>query len=328
MLEQSIPASAAYERLGDGISVVLLEYTRGGERLVAAASKATVSGKPLDPSRLGEDEVEEWIRETFRRQHFSPWEHSTYTWAAEGCSRVCTHQLVRHRLASYSQQSMRYTEGFLRRAALRAARWAGLECPEKPGRGPGRLEAYRCYARALRRAAEEGGWPAVEAAWEAYVLPRAGDAGRAARTMLEATAAYYDLLSRGVPREEARLIVPQAARTRIVVSMNARELATVFIPLRACTRAQWEIRLVAWRLLRLLLKVHPRLFAYTGPRCVLAQNTLGNEPRPLREYLDGGAAFTIPRCPELVPREGIPACLAYAARTGGWIGDNSRARQG
>ncbi|MCE4619446.1 MAG: FAD-dependent thymidylate synthase [Desulfurococcales archaeon] len=297
----------------DKIRVSLLAYTEDGERLIAAASKTSLSRKsPEKILSMPDEEVEEWIRETWRRQHFSPWEHSVYTWLADGCSRVCSHQLVRHRLASYTQQSMRYTEGSLREAALEAAGLLGIECPRKP-REAGARRAYECYSMALREAVRSGLDP-VRLAKPAFVFPPSlrGEAlVEAANLYLEAAARYYSLLAVGVSREDARFLIPHAVRTRIVVTMNARELVQSFLPLRMCTRAQWEIRLVAWKLWKRLVEVHPRLFKWAGPRCVFQQNTT-SDPRPLVDYLEGRASFTIPRCPELVPREGIRACLLHA----------------
>ena len=42
--------------------------------------------------------------------HFSTLEHASYTFSIEGVSRALTHQLVRHRLASFNQQSQRYVK--------------------------------------------------------------------------------------------------------------------------------------------------------------------------------------------------------------------------
>ena len=297
----------------DGIRVLLVSYSGDGPRLVAASSKVSLSRKPLSSIlSISPEEVEEWIVETWRRQHFSPWEHSVYTWIAEGCSRVCSHQLVRHRIASYTQQSMRYTEGVLREVALEAARLLGKECPAKPGKDSPRKEAYECYHRVLESAAEAGPREIVGLAWRAYVFPPGAPKEDLAASYLRATADYYRLLSLGVPREDARFVIPHAVRTRIVVTMNARELATSFLPLRMCTRAQWEIRRVAWRLWKLLEQVHPTLFQWAGPRCVFEENTARDSPLPLRLLARGG--FTIPRCPELVPQKGIRSCLLHAWR--------------
>lgn len=62
-------------------------------------------------------------------------------------------------------------------------------------------------------------------------------------------------------------MLPQAVKTRLLISMNARELLEVFIPLRTCARAQWEIRMVAWQMLSEVSRAEPLLFKYTGPLC-------------------------------------------------------------
>ncbi len=302
-----------------GIRVALLAYTRGGEKLVAAAARASLSRKGFDKIEdMGAGEIEEWIRETLRRGHFSPWEHSTYTWLAEGCSRVCSHQLVRHRIASYTQQSMRYSEAYLRDAALQAARLLGIECPEKPGKsGVERRSAYECYSKALSDAVEvlDPG-ELYSVAWNAYVIPWSlskslDEAYEAAKLMVEATSKYYRLLSMGSRREDARFVVPHSVRTRIVVSMNARELVQSFFPLRLCMRAQWEIRRVAWALRSLLIRVHPLLFQYAGPRCLVAVQQCRWAPYRLEDLLEGEAPE---RCPEGVPGRAVPACVLSSMR--------------
>lgn len=302
--------------LDPGIRVRLVSYTPEGERLVAASSKVSLSRKQVDDIlSISEGEVEEWIRETYKRMHFSPWEHSVYTYIVDGLSRVASHQLVRHRIASYTQQSHRYTEGYLRDMALTASKLLGIECPEKPkGR---RSEAYQCYSNALDEASERlDDDVIVEVGWRAYVPPprlaRRRVLGDYYRTLAKATAGYYRLLSLGVAKEDARFLIPHAARTRIVVTMNARELVQSFLPLRMCTKAQWEIRHIAWSLWRELVKVHPRLFKWAGPSCVFRENTSKETPSSLNDYLNGSAGFTIPRCPEGVEKPGIPACLRAA----------------
>lgn len=298
----------------DKIKVAVVSYTVDGERLVASASKVSLSRKPFQKiAEMSDEEVKKWIIETWRRQHFSPWEHSKYTWIAEGCSRICSHQLVRHRMASYTQQSMRYTEGALREMALYASRIVGLHCPKSP-KDATPSQAYQCYSRALRQAAESVG-EVSEIASLAYVIPPSlrGETRRiAAQHYIEATASYYHLLSKGVPREDARFLIPNAVRTRLTVTMNARELVQSFLPLRMCTRAQWEIRLVAWLLWKELARMHPLLFKWAGPRCVFLENTVRDKPSPLMELLNDPGGFMIPRCPELVPRSGIKNCIRHA----------------
>ncbi len=68
--------------------------------------------------------------------------------------------------------------------------------------------------------------------------------------------------------EDARFVLPGAAATRIVMTMNARELLH-FFSLRMCTRAQWEIRELAWQMYQLVYPLAPSVFGYGGPGCCL-----------------------------------------------------------
>ena len=79
--------------------------------------------------------------------------------------------------------------------------------------------------------------------------------------------AYDELVSLGIPKEDARFILPHGAETRIVVTMNARELHH-FFALRLCRRAQWEIRALAREMLRAVREAAPVLFVTAGPSCV------------------------------------------------------------
>ena len=70
--------------------------------------------------------------------------------------------------------------------------------------------------------------------------------------------------------EDARFVLPGACETRLLVTMNARELRH-FFALRMCSRAQWEIRELATRMHRLAMDVAPVLFADAGPGCLRGQ---------------------------------------------------------
>ncbi|MDM7274971.1 MAG: FAD-dependent thymidylate synthase [Thermoprotei archaeon] len=295
-----------------GITVVVVEYTRDAPRIIASSSKVSLSSKQVeDILSISEEEVETWIKETFRRSHFSPWEHASYTFIIDGLSRVASHQLVRHRIASYTQLSHRYSEGYLRKMVLQASTIAEIKCPEKPKED--KRSAYACYAKALEKTIESEN--KLEIALIGYVPPplKPEDLNRWATQMLKLTGEYYGMLAGGVKREDARYILPHSLRTRIVVTMNARELMQSFLPLRMCTRAQWEIRYIAWSLWRELMKIHPQLFKYAGPSCIFRENTTRWWPEPLEDYLEGRAEFTIPRCPELVENKTIRKCLLTAS---------------
>ncbi len=92
------------------LKVELLTYTPEPERTVAAAARLCYS--PRGASELQQDLTEKEIGSLLKRLremgHTSTFEHVSFTFAIEGVSRVLSHQLVRHRIASYSQKSQRY----------------------------------------------------------------------------------------------------------------------------------------------------------------------------------------------------------------------------
>nr|MBR4279547.1 FAD-dependent thymidylate synthase [Clostridia bacterium] len=67
--------------------------------------------------------------------------------------------------------------------------------------------------------------------------------------------------------EDARFVLPGACETRMMVTMNVRELRH-FFSLRMCSRAQWEIRALATEMHRLCMEVAPALFENAGPGCL------------------------------------------------------------
>ena len=78
---------------------------------------------------------------------------------------------------------------------------------------------------------------------------------------------YKELLKEGIPAEDARFVLPNAIETYIVMTMNARELLH-FLKLRLCAKAQWEIRELAYEILKLVLPIAPTIFQYAGPSCI------------------------------------------------------------
>ncbi|PVU75305.1 FAD-dependent thymidylate synthase, partial [Acidianus hospitalis] len=181
----------------------------------------------------------------------------------EGISRVASHQLVRHRIASYTQMSHRFA---------------------KP------VDEY--YQPVTPPSAEKRNEELVKKAYD------------------DAYKYYYELLQNGVPEEDARYVLPNGVNTNIVVTMNARELYN-FFALRLCSRAQWEIRAVAWKMLEEVKKVHPRLFKYAGPNCIIHENFIRETPISL-DVLNDKTEFLSQRCVEGVPRDGILKCIQNA----------------
>lgn len=208
------------------MKVTLLRHTSEPEMTVALASRLCYS--PVGIAELKErwspESAKKMIDKIMNIGHFSVLEHAAFTFGIEGISRATSHQLVRHRLASYSQQSQRYVK-------------AGKQFE--------------------------------------YVLPptveiREDLKKKFERQMRAAGRTYREFVEAGVPAEDARFLLPNAAATKIIVTMNARELHH-FFSLRCCRRAQWEIRGMSEEMLGLVRKTAPALFRQAGPGCLRGQ---------------------------------------------------------
>ena len=92
------------------MKVELIAYTPDPEAAVAAAARICYSSRGASDLKqdLSREEVSSLIERLISIGHFSPAEHASFTFAIEGVSRSLSHQLVRHRIASYSQKSQRY----------------------------------------------------------------------------------------------------------------------------------------------------------------------------------------------------------------------------
>jgi thymidylate synthase (FAD) len=205
--------------------VKLIAWTNEGETIPAIAGKLCYSNDGYEGivAKLDRDKTGEFIRKITGLGHHSVIEHISFTFMVEGVSRALTHQLVRHRLASYSQKSQRYVN---------------------------------------------------ESAFE-YITPHSIENAPAVKAeytaLMKQLAAYYDtLIKAGIPKEDARYILPNAAETKIMVTMNARELLHYFEK-RLCNRAQWEIREMSDLMLAEVKKVSPNIFSSAGPGCVSGQ---------------------------------------------------------
>lgn len=104
-----------------------------------------------------------------------------------------------------------------------------------------------------------------------WVIPQTViDAGYKDEFLAYCDAGYHlmeEMMSKGVPAEDARYLIPQGVTCSLVMTMNARELLH-FFSLRCCNRAQWEIREMAWQMLKTLRKIAPTMFGNAGPGCV------------------------------------------------------------
>ena len=202
------------------MKVTLINHTEDPDRICAAAAQSCYSGKGASElfEETSDERAKRMIEKVVGMGHLSVVEHAHFTFSVEGVSRSLTHQLVRHRIASYSQQSQRYV-------SMDKAEYV---VPQTVAGDP---EARTLYTKAM------------DDAWRAYRE-----------------------LAAKVPKEDARYVLPNACHTNITLTMNARELWHLF-RLRCCRRAQWEIRLMAWKMLAEAKRVAPILFSDAGPGC-------------------------------------------------------------
>ena len=94
------------------MKVKLINYTKNPERIVAQSARLCYSASDIDElnEKLSDESITKLIKKIIKLGHYSVLEHATFTFAIEGISRVTSHQLVRHRIASFSQQSQRYVK--------------------------------------------------------------------------------------------------------------------------------------------------------------------------------------------------------------------------
>lgn len=213
-----------------GLNVDMLDVTRNALDLIYAACRQCYSEEfagTLMRSETDDAKKSQFIRKIVASGHESPLEHVKFTFAVEGVSRAMTHQLVRHRMASYSQQSQRYVkeESF------------DYIVPPAIGKDPVLRKEFVEVMGTIQRS---------------YNRLRAAIRSSGA--------------SRERANEDARFVLPQAAETKIVVTMNCRELLH-FFQLRCCSRAQWEIKALADRMLELCRKALPEVFSGAGAKC-------------------------------------------------------------
>lgn len=210
------------------MKVTLVDYPRFADYKAYCAARVCYSEKGfvdiwrdtpmtgMDAEDPDNDKALKLLRNLVEKGHGSVLEHCVFTFAIEGMSRACSHQLVRHRIASYSQQSQRYVKGDK----------FGYIMPESIEKNPLLKDMFNEHIGRIMNF-------------------------------------YKFLFECGIPKEDARYILPNATTTNIVVTMNARELLH-FIELRSSPRSQWEIRELAQEMLKQLKEVAPVIFGNVG----------------------------------------------------------------
>jgi thymidylate synthase (FAD) len=189
------------------LKVTLLSITPDAEKLIEEAGRTCY----LSFYKIGADSARDFIQKLIKMGHDSPLEHACATFRIENCSRAMTHQLVRHRLMSVSQQSQRYVD---------EENFSFVVPPTVP------KEFQKEFS----------------------------DDMEAIRQM------YIKWRDKGLKKEDARFVLPNACTSEIVVTANFREWRHI-IKLRTSATAQWEIRLVSTKILEILKEQAPACFS-------------------------------------------------------------------
>ena len=209
--------------------VKLIAHTNDPERTIAAAAKLCYSDAHIETllEGLTPEKTAAFLQRLSDLGHASPIEHASFTFGIEGVSRTFLAQVTRHRIASFSVQSQRYVSY--------AGGFGYIVPPAIRALGPEAEAEY--HAQMAQMQAWYEGWQ-----------KRLGDAGEKSN-------------------EDARFVLPGACETRVLLTMNARELRH-FFSLRMCSRAQWEIRELAGAMFDLCCREAPALFRDAGPGCL------------------------------------------------------------
>lgn len=226
------------------LKVILIKYTPDPEETIALASKLCYSPSDVESlkEKIKKKDQKAFVEKLMKIGHMSPIEHASFTFLIEGISRACSHQLVRHRIASYSQQSQRYVSEMSQRSGSKSEESVTFDYIIPPSIAQDSLakETFKNFMIQAQKTYD----------FLLHRLNKKGITGESAN-------------------QDARFVLPNAAETKIMVTMNARELLHFFRQ-RCCNRAQWEIRHMAEEMLSLVKKVAPTIFAKAGPSCLYA----------------------------------------------------------
>ena len=213
------------------LNVKLLACTPDPQQIVAMSARLCYAQADIQDLAQGVQKKDQskYLQRLVDMGHLSPIEHCSFSFGIEGVSRSLLAQITRHRIASFSVQSQRYVS---------------------------QQRAQGCFSYVLPPAIAALGEEAVKEFHEQMMTIQRWYNG------------WHEKLGSGEgSNEDARFVLPNACETRMVMTMNARELLH-FFRLRCCNRAQWEIRALAWEMLRLCEKEAPVLFAKAGPACL------------------------------------------------------------
>ncbi len=215
------------------LKVTLLAASPEPEKIIAMAAKLCYAAGEAEALRdaIENKDQGKFIDKLVDMGHLSPIEHASFTFLVQGVSRSLLAQVTRHRLASFSVRSQRYVNHSSHDGEV----FPYVIPPQIIELGPEYIEKYETQMAQMQE-------------WYDEWVKALGKKGETSN-------------------EDARFVLPNAAETKFILTMNARELQH-FFHLRCCQRAQWEIRAMATEMLSLVREAAPNLFAVAGPGCL------------------------------------------------------------
>lgn len=218
----------------------LIAFTPSAEQVIENAARTCYqSNDKANPETTGT-----LIQKLIKSGHDSVLEHASATFRISGVSRALTHQLVRHRICSFSQQSQRYVNEKQFDYVIPPSIYA--------------------MDRISDRKDEEG-----FTIYSSYITEFQDD--------MEKIQAMYDKWkSYGLKNEDARFVLPNACCSEIVVSANFREWRHIF-SVRCDKHAQWEIRVMAMEILEQISQIAPNVFTDQVEKFLTTENILWYE---------------------------------------------------
>lgn len=197
------------------MEIELMAITPDSEKTIESAARVCYQSEPAG-------EVGDLIKKLIKSGHHSVLEHASATFRINGCSRALTHQLVRHRLCSFSQQSQRYVNEKQFDYVIPKDVYKLHELEQNKNDNVDYVMWYKEHMKLIQDM-------------------------------------YNFWKSKGLKNEDARFVLPNACCSEIVVTANFREWRTIF-GLRCDKHAQWEIRELMMKIMSELYKQAPNVF--------------------------------------------------------------------
>ena len=266
--------------MNDLLKVKILAHTPNPEEVIAQSAKLCYSKVGVDEimEKLTPEKIEKFLAHLVEIGHESPLEHVTFTFAIEGIDRTVSHQLVRHRIASYSQQSQRYVKETQFEYVI----------PQDIKNNPILAQSYKNHMEDSQRLYDDivdkliydyvndvenyGQYLDIQLKkckidkdeFEAWKKSNKSN-NKYNEALKDSYKKIYSTLEKKAI-ENARYIFPNACETKIICTMNLRSLIN-FCHHRCCRRAQEEINKLAWTMVEEIEKVSPLLAKSLGASC-------------------------------------------------------------